>query len=73
MRIIIMLLESSKSELKFKENLWFLNENDSEDNKIVFDKSFKNFDIDDIIFYLIKVKPSRSKGKLKIGLTRICS
>jgi hypothetical protein len=38
----------SKSELKFKENLWFLNENDSEDNKIVFDKSFKN-DIDDII------------------------
>jgi hypothetical protein len=25
----------SKSELKFKENLWFLNENDSEDNKIV--------------------------------------
>jgi hypothetical protein len=39
----------SKSELKFKDNLWFLNEKDSHDNKIVFDKSFKNFNFDDII------------------------
>ena len=39
----------NKSELKFKDNLWFLNEQDSHDNKIVFDKSFKNFNFDDII------------------------
>ena len=39
----------NKSELKFKDNLWFLNEKDAQDNKIVFDKSFKNFNFDDII------------------------
>ena len=39
----------SKSELKFKDNLWYLNEKDSHDNKIVFDKLFKNFNFDDII------------------------
>lgn len=39
----------SKSEVKFKDYLWFLNENETPDNQIVFDKSFKNFDIDNII------------------------
>ncbi|GGA71570.1 DUF490 domain-containing protein [Flavobacterium palustre] len=39
----------SKSEMKFKENLWYLNQEDGSDNKIVFDKSFKNFDFDNII------------------------
>ncbi|WP_413998660.1 translocation/assembly module TamB domain-containing protein [Flavobacterium sp. W1B] len=39
----------SKSEMKFKDYLWFLNENDTPNNQIVFDKSFKNFKIDDII------------------------
>ena len=39
----------SKSEVKFKDYLWFLNENESADNQIVFDKSFKNFTIDNII------------------------
>lgn len=39
----------SKSEMKFKENLWYLNQKDSPDNKIVFDKSFKNFNFDNII------------------------
>ncbi|MFA9188436.1 translocation/assembly module TamB domain-containing protein [Flavobacterium sp. FBOR7N2.3] len=39
----------SKSEMKFKENLWYLNEKDTPDNKIVFDKSLNNFDFDDII------------------------
>ena len=39
----------SKSEVKFKDYLWFLNENDAPDNQIVFDKSFKTFDIDNII------------------------
>lgn len=39
----------SKSEVKFKDYLWFLNENETPDNQIVFDKSFKNFTIDNII------------------------
>jgi hypothetical protein len=39
----------SKSEIKFKDYLWFLNENETPDNQIVFDKSFKNFNIDNII------------------------
>ena len=39
----------SKSEMKFKDYLWFLNEKDTPNNQIVFDKSFKNFKIDDII------------------------
>ena len=38
-----------KSELKFKDYLWFLNENENDQNKIVFDKKFKNFSIDNII------------------------
>ncbi len=33
-----------KSEIKFKEYLWFINEQETEDNKIVFDKKFKDFD-----------------------------
>ena len=37
-----------KSELKFKDYLWFLNENDTEDNKVIFDKKLKNFSIDNI-------------------------
>lgn len=37
-----------KSELKFKDYLWFLNEDENENNKIVFDKSLKNFDIEQI-------------------------
>lgn len=39
----------SKSEMKFKENLWYLNEEDNHDNKIVFDKMLKNFVFDNII------------------------
>ena len=39
----------SKSEIKFKDYLWFLNEKETANNQIVFDKSFKNFKIDDII------------------------
>nr|WP_288834732.1 translocation/assembly module TamB domain-containing protein [uncultured Flavobacterium sp.] len=39
----------SKSEMKFKENLWYLNQQDRSDNKIVFDKSVKNFNFDNII------------------------
>jgi hypothetical protein len=39
----------SKSEMKFKDYLWFLNESDSPNNQIIFDKAFKNFNFDDII------------------------
>jgi hypothetical protein len=39
----------SKSEVKFKDYLWFLNENDTQDNRIVFDKELKEFDIEDIV------------------------
>ncbi|MFZ0599351.1 MAG: translocation/assembly module TamB domain-containing protein, partial [Flavobacterium sp.] len=38
-----------KSEMKFKDYLWYLNENDQADNQIVFDQFFKNFTIDNII------------------------
>jgi hypothetical protein len=39
----------SKSEVKFKDYLWFLNENDTQDNRIVFDKELKEFAIEDIV------------------------
>lgn len=38
-----------KSELKFKDYLWFLNEEDASENKIVFDKKFKNFKFQNIM------------------------
>ena len=37
-----------KSEVKFKEYIWFINEKETNDNKIVFDKFFKNFDFQKI-------------------------
>ncbi len=39
----------SKSEIKFKDNIWYLNQNERFKNKIIFDKSFENFNFDDII------------------------
>lgn len=36
----------NKSEIKFKDQIWFLNENKTPDNKIVFDKAFKNISFD---------------------------
>ncbi|MFH6999642.1 translocation/assembly module TamB domain-containing protein [Flavobacterium sp. FlaQc-57] len=38
-----------KSEMKFKDYLWYLNEDEDKDNQIVFDQFFKNFTIDNII------------------------
>jgi len=38
-----------KSELKFNDFLWYLNEKDADNNKVVFDKKLKDFKIDDII------------------------
>jgi len=32
-----------KSEVNFKDYLWFINEDENNDNKIIFDKTFKNF------------------------------
>ncbi len=37
-----------KSEVKFKDYTWFINENETNDNKIVFDKFLKNFDFQKI-------------------------
>lgn len=39
----------SKSEIKLKDYLWFLNEKETPNNQIVFDKSFQNFNFDNII------------------------
>ncbi|WP_281299378.1 translocation/assembly module TamB domain-containing protein [Flavobacterium limnophilum] len=39
----------NKSEMKLKDYLWFLNEKETPDNQIVFDKSFTNFNFDNII------------------------
>lgn len=38
-----------KSEMKFKDYLWYLNENAEKDNQIIFDQFFKNFTIDNIV------------------------
>jgi len=38
-----------KSELKYQNFLWYLNEEDNADNKVVFDKKLKNFNIDNIV------------------------
>jgi TamB, inner membrane protein subunit of TAM complex len=38
-----------KSEVKFKESLWYLNEKESKDNTVVFDKLLKNFNFDNLI------------------------
>ena len=37
-----------KSEIKFKDYTWFINENETNDNKIIFDKYLNNFDFQKI-------------------------
>jgi len=37
-----------KSEIKFKDYLWFLNENDTKDNKVIFNKKLTDFSIEKI-------------------------
>jgi hypothetical protein len=39
----------SKSEIKLKNYLWYLNEKGGSDNKIVFDKSLHNFNFDNLL------------------------
>ncbi|HEU4495480.1 MAG TPA: translocation/assembly module TamB domain-containing protein, partial [Flavobacterium sp.] len=38
-----------KSQVSIKDYLWFLNEEDAADNRIVFDKNLKNFSIENIL------------------------
>jgi hypothetical protein len=38
-----------KSELQFKDFLWYLNEDEEDNNKIVFDKSLKNFSLNNFV------------------------
>ena len=38
-----------KSEMQFKDFMWYLNENEQPDNRVVFDKSLKNFSIENIM------------------------
>ena len=40
------ILGFKKSEIKFKDYLWFINEGENNDNKIVFDKNLKNFNFE---------------------------
>jgi hypothetical protein len=56
-----------KSELKFKDYLWFLNEEENKDNKIVFDKALKDFSIENIVMSHEEQR-IELMGKLK-GLT----
>lgn len=58
-----------KSEIKFKDYLWFLNENDDVHNKIIFDKKLRNFSIDDIVLSHEKQKIDL-KGFLKDADTK---
>lgn len=37
-----------KSEIKFKDILWYLNENNDDNNKIIFDKKLLNFSFEDL-------------------------
>ncbi len=39
----------SKSEMMFKDFLWYINENENDKNKITFDKDFNNFSFDEIL------------------------
>lgn len=39
-----------KSEVNFKNNVWFINLEDDKNNKIIFDKKLQNFDIAKILF-----------------------
>jgi hypothetical protein len=40
----------SKSEIKLKNNLWFLNELNLANNRVIFDKNLNEFKLDDFIF-----------------------
>ncbi len=68
----------SKSEVKIKDYLWYLNEEDAPNNQIVFDKLLKNFNFDNIIMshkdqkisFMGDIKGSSYKD-LKISLKNV--
>lgn len=39
----------NKSEMMFKDYLWYINENEDNSNKVTFDRNFKNFNFDNIV------------------------
>ena len=39
----------NKSEMMFKDYIWFINEQENQNNKIIFDKNLENFSIDEVI------------------------
>ncbi len=39
----------NKSEMMFKDFVWFINEEENQNNKIIFDKEFNNFNLDKIV------------------------
>ena len=39
----------NKSEVKFKDFLWFFNENEDQNSSVIFDKSLENFNFDNIV------------------------
>ncbi|WP_298116957.1 translocation/assembly module TamB domain-containing protein [Flavobacterium sp.] len=39
----------NKSEMMFKDFLWYLNEEENDKNRIIFDKDFKNFNFEDVV------------------------
>jgi hypothetical protein len=49
-----------KSEVNFKNYLWYINENDTEENKIVFNKKLTDFTID-------KITMSHNDQKVELG------
>jgi len=68
----------NKSEIKLKDYLWFLNEKETPNNQIVFDKSFTNFNFDNIILthenqeisFMGDIKGSKYKD-LKISMKNV--
>lgn len=49
-----------KSEVNFKDYLWYINENDTDENKIVFNKKLTDFSID-------KITMSHNNQKVELG------
>lgn len=67
-----------KSEVQFKDYLWFINEDDNDQNKIVFDKKLQNFTFDDIrishedqLVYLNGIVKGKTNKDLKLTFQNV--
>lgn len=67
-----------KSEVQFKDYLWFINEDDNDQNKIVFDKKLQNFTFDDIrishenqLVYLNGIIKGKTNKDLKLTFQNV--